>query len=160
VLSVTGLSGMAKPQEASFDLRRGEILGLAGLVGAGRTELLRSIFALDAVRSGRVRVGAIYPPATPKARIRAGLAFVSEDRKREGLALTRSIADNITYSRLSPYSRAGWLNLNQSCFLGFRRRIAVGRQSTESRFSPRSPSRRRCTSPRRAYSRDRCGYEG
>jgi ribose transport system ATP-binding protein len=118
VLSVTGLSGMAKPRDASFDLRRGEILGLAGLVGAGRTELLRSIFALDAVRSGRVRVGTFYPPATPKARIRAGLAYVSEDRKREGLALARSIADNITYSRLTPYRRAGWLNLN-------RRRAAV-----------------------------------
>jgi ribose transport system ATP-binding protein len=60
-----------------------------------------------------VRVGTIYPSPTPKARIRSGLAYVSEDRKREGLALARSIADNITYSRLFPYSRAGWLNLNQ-----------------------------------------------
>jgi ribose transport system ATP-binding protein len=113
VLSVAGLCGMVKPQDVSFDLRRGEILGLAGLVGAGRTELLRSIFALDAVRSGKVRVDTIYPHATPKARIRSGLAYVSEDRKREGLALARSIADNITYSHLFPYSRAGWLNLNK-----------------------------------------------
>jgi ABC-type sugar transport system ATPase subunit len=113
VLSVAGLCGVAKLQAASFDLRSGEILGLAGLVGAGRTELLRAIFALDDVRSGRVRVGTLYPDSTPKARIRAGLAYVSEDRKREGLALTRSIADNITYSRMSPYSRAGWLNLNK-----------------------------------------------
>ena len=113
VLSLSGLSGVTKPQDVSFDLRRGEILGLAGLVGAGRTELLRSIFALDPVRSGRVRVGTIYPSTTPKARIRSGLAYVSEDRKREGLAHARSIADNITYSRLSPYSHWGWLNLNQ-----------------------------------------------
>jgi ribose transport system ATP-binding protein len=113
VIAVTGLSGKEKPQDVSFELRRGEILGVAGLVGSGRTELLRSIFALDPVRSGRVRVGTIYPSASPKARIRAGLAYVSEDRAHEGLAQSRSIADNITYSRLFPYSRLGWLNLNQ-----------------------------------------------
>jgi ribose transport system ATP-binding protein len=65
------------------------------------------------VRQGRVRVGTLYPRATPRARIRAGLAYVSEDRKREGLAQIRSIADNITYSRLGPYSRWGWLNLHR-----------------------------------------------
>jgi ribose transport system ATP-binding protein len=113
VLSLVGLSGDPKPQEVSFDVRRGEILGLAGLVGAGRTELLRLILALDPVRSGRVKVGAVYPAASPKARIRSGLGYVSEDRAREGLAQARSIADNITYSRLSPYSRWGWLNLNE-----------------------------------------------
>ncbi|HEX5470928.1 MAG TPA: sugar ABC transporter ATP-binding protein [Lacipirellulaceae bacterium] len=113
VLSVAGLCGASKPQDASFELHRGEILGLAGLVGAGRTELVRSIFALDVVRNGSVRVGTIYPTATPKARIRAGLAYVSEDRKGEGLAQSRSIADNITYSRLAPYSRGGWLNLKK-----------------------------------------------
>jgi ribose transport system ATP-binding protein len=113
LLSVASLSGRTKPQDASFDLRRGEILGLAGLVGAGRTELVRAIFALDEVRSGKVRVGTLLPPATPKARIRAGLAYVSEDRKREGLALARSIADNVTYSRLAPYSVGGWLRLNK-----------------------------------------------
>jgi ribose transport system ATP-binding protein len=120
LLSLSGLSGVQKPKDVSFDLRRGEILGLAGLVGAGRTELVRTIFALDAVRSGRVRVGTIYPRETPRARIRAGLAFVSEDRKREGLAHARSIADNVTYSRLSPYSRWGWLKSNE-------RRAAVER---------------------------------
>ena len=87
VLSVTGLSGLAKPQDVSFDLRRGEILGIAGLVGAGRSELVRAIFALESVRTGRVRVGTIYPGATPNSRIRAGLGYVSEDRKCEGLAL-------------------------------------------------------------------------
>jgi ribose transport system ATP-binding protein len=110
VLSVDRLFGEKKPLDVSFELRRGEILGLSGLVGAGRTELVRSIFALDAVRSGRVRVGAIHPDPTPRARIHSGLAYVSEDRKGEGLALSRSISDNVTYSRLSPYSRWGWLN--------------------------------------------------
>jgi ribose transport system ATP-binding protein len=112
LLSLSRLSGVRKPKDVSFELRRGEILGLAGLVGAGRTELVRSIFALDPVRSGHVRVGTVYAHATPRARIRAGLALVSEDRKREGLAHQRSIADNVTYSRLSPYSRWGWLDLN------------------------------------------------
>jgi ribose transport system ATP-binding protein len=113
VMSIDRLSGKSKPRDVSFSLRRGEILGLAGLVGAGRTELLRSIFALDAVKSGRVRVGALQPRATPKALIRAGLGYVSEDRAGEGLAQSRSIADNLTYSRLSPYCIFGWLRMGK-----------------------------------------------
>jgi ribose transport system ATP-binding protein len=113
LLTVSNLSGKSKPRAVSLELRRGEILGLTGLVGAGRTELLRAIFALDAVRTGRVRVGVISPRPTPRACIRAGLAYVSEDRAREGLAQDRSIADNITCSRLAPYSRWGWLNLRR-----------------------------------------------
>lgn len=110
ILSLAGLTGRKAPLDATLVLRRGEILGLAGLVGAGRTELLRCVFGLDPVRRGRVRVAASEPAATPRARIRAGLGFVSEDRKREGLAQIRSIADNLTYSRLAPYSRWWWLS--------------------------------------------------
>ncbi len=120
ILRLDNLSGHRLPHEVSLDLRRGEILGVAGLVGAGRTELLRSIFALDPVRRGKIRVEHIEPPATPRGRIRAGLGFVSEDRKREGLAQERSIADNLTYSRLAPYARFGWLSLR-------RRNAAAGR---------------------------------
>jgi ribose transport system ATP-binding protein len=96
-------------------LRRGEILGLAGVVGAGRTELLRAIFGLDAVRRGRVMVRAlVHDRATPRERIREGMGMVSEDRKAEGLALAQSIADNLTYSRLGPYTRwPGWLSLGR-----------------------------------------------
>jgi ribose transport system ATP-binding protein len=118
LLTVTGLSGILKPTDVSFELRRGEIFGLAGLVGAGRTELVRSILSLDSVQAGQVRIGTAIPAPTPKARLRAGLGFVSEDRKGEGLALSRSIADNMTYTRLRPYSRWGWMNLKQ-------RRLAV-----------------------------------
>ena len=99
-----------------LELRRGEILGLAGIVGAGRTELLRAIFGLDPVRRGEVIVNALVPAdsrATPRQRIEQGLGMVSEDRKEEGLALVRSIADNLTYSRLKPYSRFGWLDLRR-----------------------------------------------
>lgn len=113
VLSLEDLAGVDTPRDVSFELRRGEILGIAGLVGAGRTELLRCLLALDPVRSGTVKVAGMLPPATPRARIRAGLGLVSEDRKGEGLAQRESIADNMTYSRLAPYSTFGWLNLNQ-----------------------------------------------
>jgi ribose transport system ATP-binding protein len=113
ILSLEGLTGRRIPRDVSLELRRGEILGISGLVGAGRTELLRSLFALDPVRSGKVRVGTLLPAATPRARIRAGIGMVSEDRKGEGLAQQRSVADNLTYSRLSPYSRWGWLNLKR-----------------------------------------------
>jgi ribose transport system ATP-binding protein len=110
-LSVNNLTGRSKPRDVSLDLRRGEVFGLTGLIGAGRTELLRAIFALDPVRSGRVRVGVIRPRHSPRALLRAGVTMLSEDRKSEGLAQSRSIADNITYGRLRPYSRFGWLNL-------------------------------------------------
>ena len=136
ILSVTGLTGRSKPRDCSFDLRRGEIFGLTGLVGAGRTEVLRSIFALDAVQSGQVQVNSNLPRSTPKARIDAGLAYVSEDRAGEGLALSRSIADNITYSRLRPYSHWGWLNLRER-----RRAVADWAQQLEIKAaSPDSPA--------------------
>jgi ribose transport system ATP-binding protein len=111
ILSLRGLSGSPAPRDVDLDVRRGEILGIAGLVGAGRTELMRAVFALDPVRRGTVRVRAIVPRATPKARIAAGLGMVSEDRKAEGLAQGLSIADNMTLSRLRPYSLLGVLNV-------------------------------------------------
>ncbi len=81
-------------------LRRGEVLGLAGLVGAGRTEFLRGIFGLEPLRSGAVTIGAYAGPASPALRWSQGLGFVSEDRKQEGLALGMSVADNLTLSNL------------------------------------------------------------
>ena len=96
VLDVTGL----EPGGASFTLHRGEILGMAGLVGAGRTELLRAIFGLAPVQSGDVRVGTYSGAATPAERWAQGLGIVSEDRKDEGVALGLSIADNVTLTRM------------------------------------------------------------
>ena len=96
------------PGSATFTLHRGEILGIAGLVGAGRTELLRAIFGLDSVRAGRVRVGHVRPSdyraqgaASPHHRWMQGMGMVSEDRKGEGVALGLNIADNLTLTRLS-----------------------------------------------------------
>jgi ribose transport system ATP-binding protein len=90
-----------EPGRASFTLHRGEILGIAGLLGAGRTELLRALFGLDPVKSGRVRLGAFVGPYSPARRWAQGMGLLSEDRKEEGLALTRSVADNLTLSRLT-----------------------------------------------------------
>jgi ribose transport system ATP-binding protein len=100
LLQVEGLAGVDKPQSASLSLRRGEVVGIAGLIGAGRTELLRVIFGLDPVKSGKVRLGAHFGPASPHRRWAQGMGLVSEDRKTEGLALGLSIADNLTLSLL------------------------------------------------------------
>ena len=92
VLELSGLARKTVLRRADLTVRRGEILGIAGLVGAGRTELLRTIFGLDAVRSGAVKVKGVGGiRATPRRRISQGLGFLSEDRKGEGLALARSI---------------------------------------------------------------------
>jgi ribose transport system ATP-binding protein len=107
VLEVSGL----EPGGASFTLHRGEILGIAGLVGSGRTRLLRTIFGLEPVRKGRVRVALCSSGfqaggdlrASPAARWREGVGLLSEDRKSEGLALGLSVADNLTITKLTGF---------------------------------------------------------
>ncbi|HVM60555.1 MAG TPA: sugar ABC transporter ATP-binding protein [Verrucomicrobiae bacterium] len=100
LLEIKDLAGIVKPTQASLQLRHGEVLGIAGLVGAGRTELMRAIFGLDPVRSGEIRVAKYSGPATPNRRWAQRVGMVSEDRKTEGLALGLSIADNVTLPRL------------------------------------------------------------
>jgi ribose transport system ATP-binding protein len=96
---------------ASLTLHAGEIVGIFGLVGAGRTELLRCMFGLDAVDSGSVLMaGQPATHSTPRHRWAAGVGFLSEDRKLEGLALGLDLADNLTATRLAPYAQAGWLS--------------------------------------------------
>jgi ribose transport system ATP-binding protein len=101
VLELDQLRGVDKPVSASLRLRRGRVLGIAGLMGAGRTELLRAIFGLERVASGEIRVGAFSGRSTPQRRWAQGVGMVSEDRKQEGLALGLSVADNMTMSRLT-----------------------------------------------------------
>lgn len=132
ILSLQQLSGLRFPIDVNLSVRKGEIFGIAGLVGAGRTELLRCIFALDPVRSGQVRVHTLLPRATPSARIRAGMGLVSEDRKGEGLAQACSINDNLTNSRLAPYSKWGFLNLRT-------RRAAAGDWMRKLQIKARDP---------------------
>ena len=99
VLELAGFGGARLPRDVTLQLRRGEVLGIAGIIGAGRTELLRAIFGLDAVRRGKVRVGGVVRPASPARRWATGVGMVSEDRKREGLAVNLSLADNLTLAR-------------------------------------------------------------
>ncbi|HEV7499717.1 MAG TPA: sugar ABC transporter ATP-binding protein, partial [Vicinamibacteria bacterium] len=96
ILEVEGLG----PGAIGFTLHRGEVLGIAGLMGAGRTRLLRTLFGLEPVRSGRVRLGAYDGTAAPPERWRHGMGLLSEDRKGEGLALGLSVAENLALSRL------------------------------------------------------------
>jgi ribose transport system ATP-binding protein len=104
ILEINDIAGArGKPRSASLKLHRGEVLGIAGLVGAGRTELLRTVFGLDPVRSGTVRVASYTGGASPRARWSQGVGMVSEDRKSEGLALSLSIADNTTMSNLRAF---------------------------------------------------------
>ncbi|MCE5327796.1 MAG: sugar ABC transporter ATP-binding protein [Planctomycetaceae bacterium] len=103
VLDFEDLAGTVKPLRATLQLRRGEVVGIAGLVGAGRTELLRALFGLDPARDGRIRVGACVGAASPARRWAQGMGLVSEDRKGEGLALALNIADNITLSHLGGF---------------------------------------------------------
>jgi ribose transport system ATP-binding protein len=88
------------PASATLTLHRGEIVGIAGLLGAGRTRFLRGLFGLEPVRTGRVRLASWSGPARPHERWHQGMGFVSEDRKDEGLAPVQSIANNLTLSRL------------------------------------------------------------
>lgn len=117
VLVVDELWGARLPRGATLALRRGEVLGIFGLIGAGRTELLRAIFGLDAVKRGLVRVAttevaaaadrAPRRAATPAQRWLQRVGLVSEDRAREGLALGMSVADNVTLPALGPGAASG-----------------------------------------------------
>jgi len=96
LLFLDALAGIKKPTNASLELRRGEVFGIAGLNGSGRTELLRAIFGLDQVASGAIKFGVFSGFARPHDRWRQGGGFLSEDRKSEGLALRLSLAENMT----------------------------------------------------------------
>jgi ribose transport system ATP-binding protein len=99
ILEVQDLAAPPLLKSASFTLRRGEILGIAGLMGSGRTPLLRAIFGLDAITNGTISVD------------KKMLGYLSEDRKGEGLTLNQSVADNVTVTRFESCSRWGWLDL-------------------------------------------------
>ncbi|GAB3047561.1 sugar ABC transporter ATP-binding protein [Intrasporangium mesophilum] len=96
VLEVEGLNSTGTFHDVSFTVRRGEIVGLAGLVGAGRSEIARAVFGVDRYDSGSVRMlGAKVPAASPTAAIRSGMAFIPEDRRKQGLVTEASVADNV-----------------------------------------------------------------
>ena len=107
LLSLRELTGATRPRGVSLDVHAGEVVGIAGVVGSGRTELLRLIFGLDPVVSGRIRVAACEGVAPPQRRLVQGAGLLSEDRRQEGLAISLSVADNMTLTR--PVARYGVL---------------------------------------------------
>jgi rhamnose transport system ATP-binding protein len=96
VLEVEGLTRAGVFHDVSFTVRRGEIVGLAGLVGAGRSEIARAVFGVDPYDAGTVTVaGTRIPAHSPQAAIKAGMAFIPEDRRRQGLVTDASVAENM-----------------------------------------------------------------
>jgi len=111
VFAVRGLAGEAKPTEVTLELRRGEVLGIAGLVGAGRTETLRAMFGLDRVTDGTVHHLETNLTRRPvRLAWSRGVGMVSENRKEEGLMLNRSLADNLCLTHFKPFTTAGWIS--------------------------------------------------
>ncbi len=110
MLRVEGLTSRAV-RNISFTLRAGEIVGMAGLVGAGRTELCRALFGIDPVTAGRVWVqGSEVKVRSPREAVQAGIALVTEDRQRTGLALRLSLGHNVTLANVPGISRFGVLD--------------------------------------------------
>jgi ABC-type sugar transport system ATPase subunit len=109
-LEVSGLERRGAFREVSLTVRCGEVVGLAGLLGAGRTELLRAIFGLDPPRSGEVSVHGRRLRPEPREAIARGVAFVTEDRREDGLVLDASVAENLALASLPAHSRGGWID--------------------------------------------------
>lgn len=110
LLEVEGLTREGVFTDVSFGVRAGEIVALAGLVGAGRSEVIRAVFGVDRYDAGTVRVdGRALPPGRPKAAMAAGVALVPEDRRQQGLVMESSVERNATATRRRPLSRFGLL---------------------------------------------------
>lgn len=110
VLSVTGLTRDPVFADVSFEVRAGEIVALAGLVGSGRSEVVQSIFGVDPRDAGTVKVGGkTLKAASPRAAMAAGVALVPEDRRQQGLVMELSIERNVTLPRSRALSQLGFL---------------------------------------------------
>ena len=108
-MQVRGLSHAGWYEDISFDLHKGEVLGIAGMLGSGRTELLRGIFGADPVDCGEVIIyGKTYKSANPIKMVKAGLGLTPENRKIQGLILIHSIRDNLCYASMN-ITRKGWM---------------------------------------------------
>jgi len=117
ILAVHDVAAPPVLKQASFELRRGEVLGIAGLIGSGRSELVRALFGLEPRAAGRIVLRGqqlAVRGARPARRLAQGFGYLSENRGREGLALHLSVADNLTATRFSACSPGwGWLDLDR-----------------------------------------------
>ena len=177
VLSVHRLTREGVFFDISFEVRAGEIVALAGLVGAGRSEVARAIFGIDKPDAGHVEVGGRrLPPGRPLTAMRAGIGFVPEDRRQQGLVMDLSIARNATMTadaarspRLGliggaaedrPRARVGHAAAAQVPPPRGPRRHALGRQPAEGRARQVARDRAEAADPRRADARHRRRHEG
>ena len=111
VLEVKNLSNGKTIRDVSFKLHKGEILGFSGLMGAGRTEVARAIFGADEFESGTIIVnGKVVNIKSPKQAVENGICYLSEDRKRYGLLLIKSISENTALSSMDKFIKFGWIN--------------------------------------------------
>jgi ribose transport system ATP-binding protein len=114
VLDVREIQAGDRVNGVSFKVRAGEVLGIAGLVGAGRTELLRVLFGADARETGVIRLnGEPVDIRSPRDAVRAGIVMIPEDRKADGLLLPQSILANVTLASHERISRRGWIKLQE-----------------------------------------------
>lgn len=132
-LKVSGICRADKVKNVSFEVRKGEIFGISGLIGAGRTELLRLIYGADLADSGTVAVGSalqVVSIRSPADAVKQGIALITEDRKGEGLLLTQSISANIGLGNMHRVSSAGVVNSQQEAALARRQIDAMGIRSS------------------------------
>ncbi|HKV57713.1 MAG TPA: sugar ABC transporter ATP-binding protein [Ktedonobacteraceae bacterium] len=138
VLSVQGLRLQGSPYPINLEVRAGEIVGLGGLVGAGRTETVRAIFGADPHGTGKVLVdGKPLRSGSPADAVKAGLGLLTEDRKELGILADLSIRENVTIADLSEVTRAGVISRKQEVSLvtGLVPRLRLKYHSTEQTIS-------------------------
>ncbi|MBX8573981.1 sugar ABC transporter ATP-binding protein [Pseudomonas cichorii] len=127
-LSVKGLGRSDKVKDVSFQVRRGEIFGISGLIGAGRTELLRLIYGADKADTGSIEVGQPLREATirsPADAVEHGIALITEDRKGEGLLMSQSISANVALGNMPAISRGGVVSARDELALAQRQVAAM-----------------------------------
>jgi rhamnose transport system ATP-binding protein len=115
VLRVKNLTRRGAFEDVSFDLHKGEILGMAGLIGAGRTEVSQALFGVAPAHAGTIEIeGQLRRITSPRQAMDHGLALVPEDRQHHGLVPPMDITDNITLPNLPHFAKAGWLNKKEA----------------------------------------------
>ena len=111
VLEIKNLNAGKEVKNVSFQLRKGEILGFAGLMGAGRTEVARALYGADPKQTGEIYInGKLVNIKTPEQAVKNGICYLSEDRKRFGLMLMKSVTENSAIASMDHYVHNGWIN--------------------------------------------------
>ena len=120
VLRVKNLTRRGAFEDVSFELHKGEILGMAGLIGAGRTEVSQTLFGVTPAHAGTIEIeGQPLRITSPRQAMDYGLALVPEDRQHHGLVPPMDITDNVTLPNLTSFTRAGWLNKKEAQVAAF-----------------------------------------